>query len=223
MNAKTMRITNELYWVALRYRFYTVEMLKTAIEDGTLEAMLKKCADEMYGGELKLAVDAMKKNLSSQQTNMKKAEVVAPEAKDDWKRYQLLWDYALKLSETIKPTVANLPATTKAKARWQLTKEEIDMIPKDDYNTLDSIYQNMMSKKSKKPEVIEETIGMKEFLDRLDYVSKLRSAAESTKKVAATQLNVSETIMTKLGKGGKTTLTEAEVNELLTLFNKVQK
>jgi hypothetical protein len=223
MNAKNTRITNELYWVALRYRFYTVEMLKTAIEDGTLNGMLEKCANEMYNGEFKLAVDALKKNLSSQQTNMKKAEVVAPEAKDDWKRYQLLWDYALKLSDAIKPTVANLPETTKAKARWQLTKEEIDMIPKDDYSTLDSVYQNMMSKKSKKPEAIEESIGMKEFLDRLDYVSKLRSAAELTQKVATKQLAVSESIMGKLNKGGKTTLSEKEVQELLALFGKVQK
>jgi hypothetical protein len=223
MNAKTVRITKDLYWVALRYRFYTVDMLKTAIEDGTFDAMLQKCADEMYNGEFKLAIAAMRKNLSSQQTNMNKAEVVAPEAKDDWKRFNLLWDYTTKLLEAIKPTVANLPEATKAKARWQLTKEEIDLIPKDDYNTLDSIYQNMMSKKSKKPEIIEETIGMKVFLDRLDYVSKLRSSAESTKKVATQQLEVSATIMGKLNKGGKTTLSEKEVQELLALFSKVQK
>jgi hypothetical protein len=81
----------------------------------------------------------------------------------------------------------------------------------------------MMSKKSKKPEIIEETIGMKVFLDRLDYVSKLRSSAESTKKVATQQLEVSATIMGKLNKGGKTTLSEKEVQELLALFSKVQK
>lgn len=213
MNAKNTRITSDLYWVALRYRFHTIELLKNAIEDGTIEGMLKACAESVYGGEFKLAIDAMRKNLSSQQTNMKKASYVPIEAKDDWTRYELLWNYTGKLAESVKPVIEGLPVSTKAKSRWQLTREEIESIPKNDFKALDSVYQNMQSAKSKYPEDVEAQIGMTEFMDRLAIVSKLRSAARA--EVKAAENKVSDATLTKLSKGGKTTLTAAEVAELM--------
>ena len=216
MNTKTTRIADELKWTALRYRFYTVDQLEKAIEDGTLLGMLQANADAMYEGNLREVIAALRKNLSSQQTNMKKAKYVAPEAKDDWTRYNLLWEYTGKLAASTKPAASTLPITDKAKARWELTLEEIDSIPKDDYKTLDSIYQGMMSKKSKNPEQIEAVTTMSEFLDRLAYVSKLRSAA----KEKGEKVEVPEAILEKLTKGGKATLSATEVEALLKALKK---
>ncbi len=216
MSTKTTRLSENLYWAALRFRFYTVEALVKAINDGTLEDMMKACADDMYKGDLAAVVAGMRKNLSSQATNMSKRDYVSPTAKDDWKRHELLWDFTGKLANALKPVAAGLPVSTKAKSRWQLTIEEIEAIPKDDFKVLDSIYQNMMSKKAKKP---EDIANLNEFMGRLDLVSKLRSAARKAMKSTET-LQVSETILAKITAGGKTTLSAAEAAELAKLLRK---
>lgn len=220
MNTKTVRINDELNWVALRYRFYKVDMLKAAIEDGTLEAMLKDCADKLYAGDLTEVVKMMRRNLSSQHTNMKKAKYVAPEAKDDWARYELLWAYTGKLAEDSKPVVHNLPVSTKAKARWMLTVEEMDQIPADDFTTLDSIYQNMASKLAKKPADITAVMTMADWNTRWAHISELRSAARKAQKATESKVAVSDALLQKLQKGGKATLTAEEVAELQKIFNK---
>lgn len=218
MDVKKVRITEELRWAALKYRFYTLEKLQEAIADGTLDAMIKACADTMHGGDTRVVVNAIRKNLSSQQTNMKKATYVPTENKDDWKRYELLWEYTGKLAESIRPMVSGLPESTKAKARWMLTKEEMNAIKRDDFKMLDSIYQNMMSKKAKKPEDIVKVMTMEDFLDRLKHISTLRSAAKAAMATANVKAQLSENLLGKLNKGSKTTLSAEEVEELLKLI-----
>ena len=218
MDVKKVRITEELRWAALKYRFYTLEKLQEAIADGTLDAMIKNCADTLHGGDTRVVINAMRKNLSSQQTNMKKATYVPAENKDDWKRYELLWEYTGKLAESIRPVVSGLPESTKAKARWMLTKEEMNAIDKYDFKTLDSIYQNMMSKKAKKPEDIVKVMTMEDFLDRLKHISALRSYAKAAMAKNNAKAQLSESLLNKLNKGGKTTLSAEEVEELLKLI-----
>lgn len=218
MDVKKVRITEELRWAALKYRFYTLEKLQEAIADGTLDAMIKNCADTLHGGDTRVVINAMRKNLSSQRTNMKKATYVPAENKDDWKRYELLWEYTGKLAESIRPVVAGLPESTKAKARWMLTKEEMNAIDKYDFKTLDSIYQNMMSKKAKKPEDIVKVMTMEDFLDRLKHISALRSYAKAAMAKNNAKAQLSENLLNKLNKGGKTTLSAEEVEELLKLI-----
>lgn len=151
---------------------------------------------------------------------MNKSSYVSPEAKDDWTRYDMLWSYTGDLMNAVKPTVANLPASTKAKARWQLTIEEMNEIPTDDYKALDSIYQNMASKMSKKPDAIEEIMTLEEYNARFEHISKLRSTARQLDKVVKAQVNCSETILAKLSKGTKATLSAGEVAELLSVLGR---
>ena len=218
MNTKTTRITEELKWQPMKYRFYTLDELKEAIASGKIKAMLETCAKELHNDNLDIALAAMRENLSSMQTNIKKRTTVTAAQADDYARYQLLWEYVKGMSLENKPAVQGLPVSTKAKARWMLTDEEIAAIPDDDYKSLDSIYQNMMSAKSKYADKVEELYGMSTFLARLDRLSDRRTKAKAALKNK--QITVSETVMSKLQKGTKTTLTAEEVQELLNAFKK---
>lgn len=219
MNVKTTKLSFSLYLPSLKARFVTVEDLKRAISDGTLESMFKECAEELYAGDMKPVVDQFKRSLASKKTNMKKAVVVAPEHRDDKVRVEILWDYAEKYSTNLRPTVSNLPVETKAKARWQLTIEEINMIPADDTDTLQSIYDNMASKKAKYPDAIEDTIGMDEFILRFKTVSERLSKAKETAKAAKlVGSKVSDDIAAKIKSGKK--LTAEEADQLLKLLSR---
>lgn len=220
MNVKTTKLSFSLYLPSLKARFFTVADLKRAIEDGTIESMFKECADELYAGDVKPVVDQFKRSLASKKTNMKKAQVVAPEHRDDKVRVELLWDYADKFATALKPTVSTLPVETKAKARWQLTVEEINMIPADDIDTLQSIYDNMASKKSKYAEAIETAMGMAEFEARFKVVSERLSKAKESAKAAKLQgAQVADSLYAKLQKGN-VKLTAEEAAELMKLLKR---
>lgn len=219
MNVKTTKLNFSLYLPSLKARFVTVEDLKRAISDGTLENMFKECAEELYAGDVKPVVDQFKRSLASKKTNMKKAVAVAPEHRDDKVRVEILWDYAESYSTNLKPTVANLPVETKAKARWQLTISEIELIPADDIDTLQSIYDNMASKLSKYPEAIEKEIGMEEYRLRYKFVSERLNAAKTAAKAARlVGSKVSDDIAAKLKAGKK--LTAEEADQLLKLLSR---
>lgn len=214
---KTTKISADLTWTALRYRFYTLELLNQAIADGTLVAMIQECAATMHDGDTNEVVRILRKNLSSQRTNMNKATVVAIEARDDKKRYELLWNYTGTLAEATKSAKGNAPASTKAKASWQFTDEEIDAIAPDDFNTFKYLYDGMMSKKSKAPDDIMKETTMEEFLNRLAKVSTLKSNAKALKEK---QGQISGTLLEKLNAGKSIKLTAEEAAELQKLFNR---
>lgn len=140
-------------------------------------------------------------------------------------------------------------AVTNGLARWKLSIEDIDKFDKSDFETFKSIYNNMATAKSRMVDQIvehywkelkQDTTGMakdmelinadrkneaeamKAFQQRYDYVSKLKSAAEKAIKNPKPEVKVSDTIMAKLAKGGKTTLSTDEANELAALLKKLQ-
>lgn len=212
---KTMKTTADLSWMAMKYRFHSIELLKAAIADGTIDSMIKACADSMYEGDIAPVVKALRRNLSSKATNAKKAKVVAPENRDDKKRLEMLWDYTGKLAEANKPARCPGVASSKGKAAWQWSLDEIDAIAPDDIKTLKHVYDGMMSKKSKQPEAIEETVTMAVFLDKLDKVSSKYAAA---KKLQEKQKNISATLLEKLNKGTKVSLSAEELEEIRSLL-----
>lgn len=208
---KTTRISNELSWMALKYRFYNLEMLSKAVADGTLASMVKACADTMYDGDMTEVISAMRRNLSSKATNSKKAASIPADSRDDKKRYEVLWNFTGELAKANKPVRGTADTTTRAKASWKFTADEIEAIAPDDYDTLKYVYDGMMSKKSKAPDAILKESTMEEFLSRLSMVSNKYSGA---KKLAKKQVEISATLMAKLNKGKKATLTAEEFEEI---------
>lgn len=215
--AKTAKITANLSWTALKFKFETLTELEQAIANGTINRMIEDCAERMYEGDTKPVVLALRRNLSSQSTNMKKADYIKPDNRDDAKRYQILWDFTGTLADDIKVSTV-MPEGVTSTARWQLTREEIEALPRD-WKIVDSIYQNMASKKAKAPDKIEETIGMDEFLVRFKMVaairSELRAQAKDTEK--SEKIEASKAILTKL-EGNKGRLTKKDIEALKELL-----
>lgn len=217
---RAAKTTTNLSWMGLKIKFETLEELEAAVANGTIMKMIENCAEQLHGGDVKPAVLALRRNLSTKASNYHKAlrqdGYISPENRDDAKRYQILWDFTSTLVDDIK-TVTEMPEGIKATARWCLSREDIAALPRD-YKTVDSIYQNMASKKAKKPEQIEESIGMTEFLERFKMVSALRSelkAGESA-KAKADKDEMSKAILDKLNNSGRLSKKDIEaLKELL--------
>lgn len=194
-------ITKELSWkeLALAYPIINIEhegktiavnKLKDAIDSGALKAVMQACADELHNGDISAVVKAIRKNLSSQQCNMRKA-AYNPNQKIDWMRYELLDAYTASLMPT-------------KEAYWKTTVEEIDaLFNAGNLKGLQSVYDCMMSTKSKYPEQI---VDMDEFKTRLAHVSKMRSSLEQQQKNG-----VSTDLISKITSGKKLTKEEAEL------------
>lgn len=224
MNAiKTTRISEDLTWKSLKDSFFIgevrangnvvhVNQLLDAITDGTLQAMVEKCATEMHEGNISDVVEAVKRNLSSYKTNMKKKDY-APTANVDKVRVELLWNFFDSLSVKEKKVDESLPESARTKSKWQLTLEEIEQLDKTNYKVLDSVYQNMMSMKSKYPDVVAATEG---FMDRLAVVSKYRSAAKAAAKAEANTIDVPADLLARVQDGKSlTTEDKAKLAEIL--------
>lgn len=221
---RTTKISENLSWQSLKDNFFVgkghiegMKSLQEAINDGTILGMMQQCGNELHGGDIGPVVTAMKRNLSSKATNMRKSEYPHNMVADKL-RWDMLYDFLYGLEAGKKSAAPGMPETTKGKSLWQLSIEEIEQIDKGDYKALDSVYQNMMSKKARKPEDIDD---MKAYLDRLSRVSALRSAAGKLGKLKESMPAVSKGIVDKLS-NGKKTLTAAEAKELYDLLSQLQ-
>lgn len=220
------KITENLTFNSIRENFHigsvkvngqvvSVNALQDAIDDGTLRGMMQDCADQLYGGDLMEVVRVMKKNMSSMATNLKKAPVQNSAVALDKKRVEMLREFLNSLAGEANAR----RTTTSGKPRWSWTVDEISAIPDDDYKTLDSIYQNMMSFKAKYPEKIED---FGEFLQRLDLVSTRRSAAKKAMKAATVNAATVETVDAVITKLQQNKLSKAEKAQLIELLSKLK-
>ena len=217
----TCKITTDLTWEVLRgaYRIGTVKIdgknievneLKEAIEDGTLDAKIQKCADELHDGDTYSALLSFSRNLSSKNTNMKK-QVYSATTKVDQTMYELLREYTTKKMSELK----GASRSGNSKAYWQYTMEEIEAA--DTYQLVKSIYDCMCSVKSKYPEV---TASVPDFEERKAAVSKKKS--EMLKAMKNPTTNISDTLMNKLTGGKKAVLSKEEAATLANLLAKLK-
>lgn len=217
----TCKVITELTWEALRnnYRIGTVKIggknievneLNEAIEDGTLDATMQKCADELHEGDLYSALLAFSRNLSSKATNMKKS-TYSTTTKVDKIMYELLRDYTDKKMAEVKGSARS----GNSKSYWQYTKEEIEAA--DSLQLITSIYNLMASMKSKYPELVAK---VPDFEERKALVSKKKS--EMLKALKNPANTVGDTLMTKLAGGKKTTLSAEEAATLANLLAKLK-
>lgn len=221
------QLTNNLYWKELKEQFQAGKVridgqivefdnLKTAIEDGTLLGMVNECADKLHNGNIKAVITAMRKNLASVKYHMNKKDKVDVAA--ETKRYDMMMNFLDSIDSASTEAKPGKPAQTAGKHIWEYTKEDIDLIDKSDYKQLYSVYNCMHSKLTRYPEVIAEKFGMQNYMETIDYVSDLCSAA----KQASKKVTVDENILTKLA-SGKRTLTKEEAAELLKALTKLNK
>lgn len=200
-----------------------VNQLQDAIEDGTIDAMVVEAANTLHDGDLYRAYAEWSRVLSSTQTNLRKA-TTRTNITRDWTQYNLLREYVTKRMAELKGSNRTGVARANKKPFWAWTIEEIEAIPLDDLKTAKSVYDNMASKKAKYPEKIED---MGEYLRIFDVASAKLSAckkyAKQAKQAPAIEVNLGDSTMTKLSKGGKVTLSGAEAAELMELIKKLQK
>lgn len=116
----------------------------------------------------------------------------------------------------IKKDKADKAAGTVNKSYWKYNEEDIEAVT--DTKVLDSIINNIATAKSRMLDqaMKEFDLTEEEVKERFDALRKL--AREQKEKLNAPQL--SEGLVDKLQKGTKTTLSAAEVAELLQALNK---
>lgn len=216
------RITPELGWEAMRGAFRigaikldgkTIEVneLAIAIEDGTLDAMMKTCADNLHAGDVYSALLAFSKNLSSKKCNLKKQPRNINTGVDKT-MLELLTGYTSAKMAELKGS----SRSGNSKAYWQYTMEEIEAC--NEYATIKSIYENMCSVASKYPERIE---SVDDFQAKKEFVAKKRS--EMLKAQKNTPAKVDDALLAKLAGGKKTTLSADQAAFLADLLAKLQK
>lgn len=218
---KTKKLIDELSWSYLKAEFIIklnadnsvkIDELTAAIEDGTIMARVRKCADELHNGDVYAVLANWSRVLSSMKTNMgyRVSKGYFPQRKVEELRYTILRNFVSSEMAKIKAAVNGT-----AKPYWQWTLEEIEAIPVSNIKLAASIYNTMQSKKSKYPEVVAE---IPDFEVRMKAASAKYSAAKRAEKAGMTG-----SLVEKLAKGGVTTLSEDEVKQLQNLLKQLNK
>lgn len=220
----TMKTTIRLGWEYLVMMLSTLLAADKPNAKANLFAYLDKAIDddaaELHDGNRDVVLKAFKNNcVFDKRSRLKKA--LADNAYVS--NVQIKRTLLVMLEEYCDLHVANQRvATAKSvvhveagKSRWQLTMDEIDAIDASDFKALDSVYQNMMSKKSKDPDAVE---AVADFATRLAHISALRSAARAAAKTPSPVIPaISDSLRAKLD-SGKKSLTNAELAELRKLL-----
>lgn len=184
-----------------------------AIEAGEIMAMLKDCADSMYGGDMKPVMAQFNRNLSSQRCTRK---IVDTASKNRAAMVEALW--AMTHSAAVK-------GTPKARAGFQYTTDEVDaLVAKGDVEELQRFYNNIHSIVSKSI----SGLAMSQLDDKQrarieikEYASEKLSMLKASKKAGSiNQSEVSDKLLSKLQGGKGASLSKAEVAELLKILGK---
>lgn len=214
MNATTIRVPENLTWKSLSERYPTttvrvdgktveVNALKDAINDGTLLAEVESAAKDL-GVETDMLLAHLKKNWSSNKTNIKKG-YDCPSKTKNLKRVELLIEFGAQARMGCKQVSGK-------KSYWEYSKEEILAIPLTELRLLKSIRDNKASKLSKYPDELPEwfresyAVACERYSDakRGTDDPKAREAAKET----ARMLSEASDLVDKLRDTGK--LTKAE-------------
>ena len=237
MNDRTIRLTKELTWQELRKSFFVgnitistidektgakklvsgfVDKQAEAIEDGTMDAMVKACAVEMHDGEVYEVYKAMSRNLSSMKYHLNDKTYSHQKAQED-ARYETLRKYVTERMATGK--AANVAGNTTGVSYWRWTMTDIKALDITDARTIKSIYDNMGSAKSKYPEKVAEDST---FAARYKLVCEMHATAQKLLK-QKTLMTEHTTLVEKLSGGKDVSFTAEEAAELAKLLGKLSK
>lgn len=224
MTTNNTKITEGLTWSFIKANYFVgeamingnavkVDELQNAIDDGTLLAEIKACAETMYNGDIVPVCKVMKHNLASARTNTK-GRPDTPTKVKDLAKIEKLWAYCSSLVESAGATRAN---NKSGKSYWTWSTEEIEAVPLSDVRTLKSIRDNMASVKAKYPEKIED---MDEFLDRYDVACKRYSEANKASKKGGVDADEAERLIKAL-KGSR--ISRADKEALAEILKNISK
>lgn len=217
-------ITNELRWKELtqQYSFMdvtvrgeTINPFAEALKDGTIEAMIQSCADAMHGGDRAPVIKQLIQNCQSKQCIDRGKTVKNSAQRASEAACQLFLDYLIEMR---KQLTGKTPSSRgSGTGKWRMSREEILAVT--DVTQMGKIVDIMASHKSKDLSGLTDedlTDADKLFLE--NYAVARQHLKEL--KAGAAQPNVSDKLMAKLTKGGKATLSAAEVAEIMKLLQK---
>lgn len=216
------KITNNLRWKELTTQFSfmpvtvagkTITPFEEALKDGTIKGLIKECADAMHGGDLVPVVRQLIQNCQSKICVDKGKTVKNSTQRASEAAVAQFLEYLVALRNEIGGTGTGMRATGKAK--WSITAEEIEAMT--DVDVLGKIVDCMASHKAKDLSYKEDLTDEDELF--LENYAKARAKLKELRKGTKT-IEVSEKLLDKLTKGGKTTLSAAEAAELLKLLGK---
>lgn len=213
------KITETLRWNKLTARFSFMEVtvgdqtimpFARALEDGSIEALIKECADELHGGDTAPVIKQLIENCQSKICLDKQRTVKNSTQVQSEKAVTMFKEFLFELRS--KDPRTKLSKGQGGKAKWNASYEELDSIT--DVKVLKSYVDCMASHKAKDLAYKELTDEDKEFMERYAYARKLLS----NMKAEAKNVSVSDNLLSKLAKGGKATLSAAEAKELFDLL-----
>lgn len=216
--------------IAIRYdvNAHGIEQLKKAIEAGEITEMLKACADERFGGDLKPVLAQFNRNLSSQRCTRKITDTASKNRAD---MVEALWAMT---HATQGGTGAKAP-----RAGFQYTREEVDaLVAEGNVAELQRLYNNVHSNVNKALAGLstscyaEELAGnpkLAQWVDTKEYVSEQLRALKAqtkakTKEQTQTKPELSEELMKKLANykaGKKASFTPEQMAEIIQLLKTI--
>lgn len=201
-----------------RFEVYAtgVDKLAAAIEDGTVDNILRECADVMYGGDMKPVRAQFGRVIASQKCNADKRGIntlIDRRRKD-----------AIMLLEAYHKKAINT-GDVRTRSGFKYTKEEVDaLVAADNVEELQHFYNNIHSLVDKSISGLAMSQLTDKQKDRIavkEYVSEQLSKVKARRKAnGLNQTGVSERLLNKLNSGKATSLSKADVAELLKILGK---
>lgn len=208
------KLSNNLTLAAIAIRYDVnangIDQLTKAIEAGEIQEMLQACADTMYGGDMKPVMTQFNRNLSSQRCTR---HITDTASRNRANMVEALWNM----------THSGAPDGRHNRAGFAYTKDEVDdLVAKGDVEELQRFYNNIHSLVSKSISGLAMSQLDDQQRNRLEvkeYASEKLSALKASKKAAGVnKTEVSDKLLGKLQGGKATSLSKAEVAELLKLL-----
>lgn len=212
--------------IAIKYdvNAHGIDNLVKAIEAGEINDMLKACADERFGGDLKPVMAQFNRNLSSQRCTRKITDTASKNRAD---MVEALW----AMTHT---TQGNTTGAKTPRAGFQYTKEEVDaLVAEGNVAELQRFYNNIHSNVNKAmsglstscyAEELANNPKLARWVEVKEYVSeqlrtlKLGAKAKTKEPVKP---EISEDLAKKLASykaGKKASFTPEQMAELVKLL-----
>lgn len=217
-NLRWKELTQTYSFMPVTFNGVTFTPFDEALKDGTIRSLIQECADAMHGGNLAPVIRQLIENCQSKICIDKGRTVKNSTQRASEVAVAQFLEFLIALREEIGGTGKTVRTTGKAK--WAVGAEEIEAMT--DVVALGKIVDCMASHKAKdltdKPELTEEDTL---FLENYSKArAKLKELKLQAKAAGSTTVEVSAGLLDKLAKGSKTTLSAAEVAELLKVLGK---
>lgn len=222
----TKKVTEELRIDALKARFGVEyggpDAFIKALEDGTIDDMLKACADSMYGGDYTEVLKQLIKNCQDKKCRRAYRSTVNSRMLNVDKMVDAFDDYLHKVKSEKCGTTNRKTSAAASKVCYEWTVAEIEAL--DDAETARHLYNNLSSVLKNNFSGADESTLSDKDKEFMAHVKELRTTAlaqknklKGTTTHKANKAEVSDDLLNKLA-GGKAVLSTKQVEELRKLL-----